>query len=394
VPDTTLVPPGTAVLAVQLDGIDGQGTSLLLGARSDLRFLMLPNNAAVVRGSLVTIGGGATRDNSDTWSIDLKLNYRGIGRAGRGDPLRPMMLEFARGIQHEIFSDHWMFFDVDATSTIRRDGTSEVFAIAPDPFMAAPVQVGDRANNRNLGHGMHGVLSWKLGSRAGRGSVRLDLRQVFCVEADACFDSTCEPGSVNTTCRTIQTGDYCTWYDSDLKRSCTAGSSQQSGGCMLSRGFSSIARHWTACTPGIAFAFGATRHRRLSFTTEPALKAFFPGQGWGATGTAELCNPPATAATASASRAMALAVSIALSDVGAAPGPEGVKLGDLVWNDDGPCVGLAIREVVRRAEAIHSGASVPFGTCSILSDIDKVIYEVTQGFHNCLSVSPSVRLPR
>jgi len=389
-PDTTLVAAGTATFAVQLDGVDGAGTSLLLAGRSDLRFVVLPDGSAVVRGTLYTVGGGADRTQTDDWTVDLRLAYRGTGKAGRG---AVVLLELPAGLQHAIFTDYWRFWDIQSGSRIVRTRSLESYALSPDTFLfSAPLQEGHRANNRNLGYGAHGAFSWKLGTRAGRGSARLDLDQVFCENADTCFDRVCEGGSVATSCRSLAVGQYCTWRNADFRAACTASSSLQSGGCVLARGFAAIQNEWTSCDAARAVSFGVTGFRRLSFTAQPALKAFFPGTGWGATGAAELCDPPATSATAAASRAFALSISIGLSDAGVTPAPEGVPLGDLRWKI-APCEGVPLREIVRRAEAAHSGVSIAFGTCSVPADLDEVIDLVIEGFRNCIGMPTNITLP-
>jgi hypothetical protein len=100
VPDTTLW-PGVTPVAFELDGFLGPGTGKAkFAALGDLRFVVLPNGTAALRGTIKVAG---TAGNED-WTVAMSFVFRGVGRAGQG---ATPFYELPTSIQSTPFTDHW-----------------------------------------------------------------------------------------------------------------------------------------------------------------------------------------------------------------------------------------------------------------------------------------------
>ncbi len=390
VPDPTYFAATVRPVTLELTGIDGPGMVTTFSARSDVRLVILSDADAALRGTFfVTSGGG--RDTVIEWSVDLVLRYRGLGKAGQGGSI---FAELPAGVQTTPYSDTWKYWDIKSTSTMTRISgtTSEKVTLGPDALQQSlPLQVGLRANGRNLGFGAAGPVRWMRLSKYGQGVLRLNLAQVFCQRSDVCQGNQCTSGTLRATCRDIDAGDYCTYDDRDFSGGCgrTGGTS---AACVLAAAWPKLAVERTSCAAQLGFAFGFNGYRRLSFTALANLVSFMPSTGPGSPAQIEVCNPGPSAGTASVSHALALDLSIALSDLGATPAPLGVPLGDLVWNS-GTCTGISLREITRRAEMVASGVRPPDGPCYDGPTLAATVGDIIQGFYRCQATTTKALLP-
>ncbi len=388
-PDTAYFPTAaTAVL--ELDQFVGAGTGKVsLTAQSDLRVVVLPNGTMVVRGTLNLPTAGSMRVDVEAWTIDMAFTFRGLGRAGQG---ATAYQEMPAAVQSAIYTDGWEYWGLSTgASLVRSQPTPDSATLLADPgLLSLPLQLGLRANGRNLGFGAAMPVRWERGTRAGTGVLRVNLERVHCQNADVCSTSMCVGGTVATECRDIQQGDYCTYSDSDFGTACVA-ASPQSGACKLAAGFNAIAIERTACGTTKGVAFGHTGYRRWGFGSAPKIDAFLPTTAV-VTLVMDQCNPGPATARPEVGRAFALALSIALSDAGTLPAPGGVPLGELV-RTAGPCLGLTVREIARRAEVVVSGATLGGGACSDVTTLDAEVTAINAGFRNCQTVMQGVALP-
>lgn len=385
-PDATLW-PGVPKVGFELDGFLGPGTGKAqLLAGPDLRFVVLPNGTAALRGTLkVTVAGAV-----EAWDVSMSFVFRGVGRAGQGaTPFH----ELPTSVQSTPYTDHWEYWTLSSGATLNRvTPSADSATLGPDSSLQAlPWQMGLRANGRNLGYGAAMPIRWVRGTRSGSGVIRLDLRQVFCLDADTCRTGTCVGGTESTQCRDLLAGDYCTYDERDFGASCSG--SPSSGACILSSNFSLIGNERTACsTTQRGVAFGFTGFRRWGFLTAARIDLFMPTSGSGTTLT-DLCNPLATTATPFVGKAFALDLSIRLSESGATPAPGGVSLGDLILSS-GPCAGISLRELSRRAEAVSSQAPTGASTCNTQAVLESEVARILSGFRNCAGLPDGVVLPQ
>jgi|GEM_PF-2163164 len=390
-PDASYFP--TAVTAsIELDQFIGPGTgkASFTGA-SDLRWVVLPNGTAALRGSVNVPTGGALRVENEVWQIAMTFTFRGIGRAGQGGT---PYYELPAGTQGAVWTDNWEYWTVATGASLTRiQPTPDSASLRADTgLQSLPLQLGLRANGRNLGFGASMPVKWIRGTRQGVGTIRLNLEREHCQNADTCSATGCVAGTVATQCRDLQVGDYCTYTDVDFGSSCSA-NAPQSGACRLVQGFNAIANERTACGASIGgVACGHTGYKRWGFTSAQKIDAFLPATA-SVSFSVDQCNPGASTARAEVGRVLALSLSIALSDAGVLPAPSGVPLGELI-RTTGACAGLPLREIARRAEAVVSGAPTGATTCTDATTLDQEVTNINNGFRSCGGVMPGVGLPQ
>lgn len=386
-PDATIFPNAISA-ALELDQFIGPGTGKAwFNAMDDLRWVVLPNGTSYLRGTFVLQVG---QDSSEEWEIELAFNFRGVGKAGQG---ATPYYELPAGMQDSVWTDAWEYWGLPGAGPLTRTEPSSDWAqLVADPgLQALPLQVGLRANGRNLTYGASMPVVWIRGTRSGTGVLRLNLEREHCSVADTCTSDACVAGTTVTECRDILPGDYCTYTAADFGETCTS-DTLGSGACQLLQGFAGISVEQTACGSTVnGVALGRTGYARWTFSSAQAIGAFLPTSGAEST-TVQLCNPGSTTATPEVGRVLALQLSIALSDAGALPAPGGVPLGELV-RTSGSCAGLNLREIARRAEVVVSGASVGTGACTSLATLDAEVTAINAGFQNCLGVLGGVVLP-
>lgn len=389
VPDPTYFPTRVPA-SIELDGFLGAGTGkAYFNATANTRLLVLTSTSAVLRGDLTVPTAEVGRAGTETWTVNLALTFRGIGRAGQG---ATPYYEFPTTVQTSAFTDGWEYWTLGAQASLTRSVPSADSAtLAADAnLQSLPFQLGMRANGSSLGYGAAMPVRWTRGTRSGSGVIRLGLDQAFCQNADQCTNGTCVGGTEATVCRDLAIGDYCTYDATQFGTACNGVSTQ--AGCILSNNFALLQLERTAC--GVAprgVAYGFTGYRRWGFTSASRIDVFLPTNGAG-TGAVDLCNPSASSASASVGRMFALDLSIILSDVGATPAPGGVPLGDLV-RTTGVCAGLSLREISRRAEAVASGSPTGFDTCNTLTILDAEATAIVNGFKSCAGIPDGVALP-
>ncbi|MBL8785934.1 MAG: hypothetical protein JNJ59_13620 [Deltaproteobacteria bacterium] len=391
VPDLTWFTSTTPTAVLELDQFLGPGTGkAYFKARPDLRWIVLPSGAGIFRGTIRVPIGGTQRVDTEDWTIDLAVSFRGLGRAGQG---ATPFYELPSGTQGTYYTDNWEYWSVGSGSLVRSSPSADSATLVADPNLSSlPLQIGIRANGRGPGYGGSLPVRWTRGTRYGTGVLRFELDREYCLAADTCTSGTCGGGTSRSECSTITVGNYCTYPDFDYAATCSAGA-PTSAACILNNAFTLIAQERTACSTSIrGVAFGMTGYRRWGFTTAGKVQAFLPTTGGGSSAV-DLCNPASSTAAAFVGRVFALDLSIILSDVGALPAPNGVPLGELV-RTTGPCAGLTIREIARRGEAVASGAPTGATTCSTQTILDAEVNAITQGFYRCQSVMSGVALPQ
>ncbi len=390
-PDATLL-PGAVSAALELDQFVGPGSGkAIMVATDDLRLIVVGNGLAYVRGTLSLPGAGA-RVEAETWRIEIPLTFRGVGRAGQG---ATPFFELPAGYQGTIYTDHWEYWTIGGGARLERlSPTQDSAELMADPGLSSlPLQVGLRANGRNLGFGAAAALKYVRGTRQGTAILRFNLERAPCTSADTCDASgVCGGGSVLPECRELQLGAYCTYTDQDYAQACTS-ADPSSGACRLLQGFPRIAVEHTACGASIkGVAVGHTGYRRWSFSSAQKVSAFLPSNA-AVSFTLDQCNPGPASARPEVGRVLALALSIALSDSGGLPGAEtGVPLGELV-RLSGPCAGLTVREIARRAEVWVAGGPQDSGACAGSEVLDAEVTAIIDGFRGCAAVMGGVSLP-
>jgi len=384
VPDAALFAtlPPTGVL--DLAAFD-QGLRVVMTAEPDLRFVQVSSTIAYIRGTL--------RANNVTWRIEIQLTWRGEGPAGQGSaPFR----ELPTGTQTTAWTDHWRYWEPVSGAKIISTTGEQVTFVGDPTFGALPLQMGARANGRNLQYGLSWPLRWTRNTQSGQGVLRATIDREHCQNADTCTGGACTPGTTAPTCRGIVTGDYCTYTDSDLGAFCKPGQETQIH-CVLQANWALVATERPVCSSQLVYAFGfstasGSSYRRYAFNSFLALEAFLPTSGAFSTTATDYCNPPASAGNRFVSRAIALDLSIALSDVGVRPRPFGISLGELVLTT-GECAGYSLRELAHRAEMVAVGVRPPGDTCWESLPIENTIQSVVLGFRNCLGAPANVGLP-
>ncbi len=377
--------------SIELDGFLGAGSGkAYFNATANTRLVMLSSTNAVLRGELSVATDSIGRAGTETWTVSLSLTFRGVGRAGQG---ATPYYELSTSVQSTAFTDGWEYWTLGSGAQLTRAAPSADTATlsADTSLQSLPFQLGLRASGSNLEYGAAMPVRWTRGTRSGTGVIRLGLDQVFCQNADQCSNGSCLGGTEAPICRDLAVGDYCTYDAAQFGTACSGVPTQ--AGCILSSNFSKLQLERTAC--GVSprgVAFGFTGFRRWGFTSATRVDVFMPPTG-NASGAVDLCNPSATSATAYVGRAFALDLSILLSDVGGLPAPGGVPFGDLV-RTTGPCAGLSLREISRRAEAVASGSPTGFDTCNTLTVLDTEITAIVNGFKNCAGVAEGVTLPQ
>ncbi len=384
--------PAAITASLELDQFIGPGTGKAwFSGLSDLRWVVLPDGTAYLRGTLSLPTGGAMRVDTEAWKIEMSFGFRGLGRAGQG---ATPYYELPAGTQGSVWSDGWEYWTLGAGASMARAQPTpdSAMLVADGGLQSLPLQVGLRANGRNLGYGASMPVTWMRGTRQGSGVLRLNLEREHCESADMCGTSACLGGTIATQCRDLLAGDYCTYTDADFGTACLAGA-PESGACRLVQGFSAIAVERTQCsTIAKGVALGHTGYKRWGFSSVAKIDAFLPTTAV-TSSTLDQCNPGSTTARPEVGRVFALALSIALSDAGTLPAPGGVPLGELVRTTGG-CAGLTLREIARRAEAVVSGAPTGETTCTDLATLDLEVTNINNGFRNCLGVMPGVGLPQ
>ena len=375
--------PGTGTL--DLNGFQN-GQRVLMTATPELRFVQVSSQLAYLRGNLTA---GTT-----TWRIEIPLTWRGEGANGQGaSPFRELPL----GNQTTVWTDHWKYWLPSTTAELVSVTTGERVALASDPtFGQLPLQMGMRANGRNLLDGLSWPLRWTRSGQSGTGVLRATLDREYCQVADQCSAGECDGGSDVTTCLTLVPGEYCSYDDSDLGAVCKPGQEQQIQ-CVLQANFAKIATERPVCSSQLVYAFGfssgsGSSYRRYAFNSATAIANFLPTASPFSSSPVDLCNPVASTGNRFVSRAMALDLSIVLSDVGVLPAPHGVAFGDLRLTT-GDCSGYSLRELAHRAEMVAVGVRPPGVSCWDATSIESVVQAVVVGFRNCQTVMPGVRYP-
>jgi len=390
-PDAGFFPNGVTA-SLELDQFIGAGTGKAwLSGASDLRWIVMPSGVAYLRGTVSVPVGGAMRTDSEAWKIEMAFTFRGVGRAGQG---ATPFYELPVGTQGSVWNDGWEYWTLATGAWMSRaQPTPDSATLTADPSLQSlPLQVGLRANGRNLGYGAAMPVKWQRGTRSGTGVLRLNLEREQCDQSDMCGAAGCVGGTVTTQCRDLLVGDYCTYTDADFGAACSA-ASPNSGACRLVQGFNAIANERTACSQTVkGVAFGHTGYKRWGFSSAPKIDAFLPTTAL-VSFTVDQCNAGPTTARPEVGRVFALSLSIALSDAGTLPAAGGVPLGELV-RTSGVCAGLSIREIARRAEAIASGAAPGATTCADLATLDQEVTAINNGFRNCQGVMTGIGLPQ
>ncbi|MCC6621074.1 MAG: hypothetical protein IT385_07450 [Deltaproteobacteria bacterium] len=384
VADPALFSPPPPAGVLDLAGFD-RGLRVVMTAEPDLRFVQLSSTTAALRGNV--------RASGVTWRVEIPLTWRAEGPAGQGTtPFR----ELPSGWQTTVWTDHWRYWHPGSAASMT-SSTGEKVTLAVDPtYGSLPLQMGARANGRNLLPGLAWPLRWTRAGVTGSGVLRGTIDREHCQRADTCDDASCVAGSPSTACRSLAAGDYCTYTDADLGAYCKPGQESQMN-CVLQANFARVATERPLCSSQFVYAFGfsssgGTSYRRYAFNSFLALEAFLPTAGAFSTTANDYCNPTAVVGNRFVSRAIALDLSIALSDLGLTPRPHGISLGELTLTSDN-CAGYSLRELVHRAEMVAVGVRPPGDLCWDSQTIENTIQTVVLGFRHCLGVPAGVGLP-